>query len=228
MAWYNSWDDFKSGAGGFLFGGNATKNMADGPASGAYQTDYLKGMLGRQAPQMNTAQSDQARSQQQGLAQMLQGVASGQQVGAGEMAVNRQVGQAQAQQQAQAQMARGANAALAARQAARTSADVGVNGAGMAAQAQMQDQANAQGQLGSLLNNMRGQDIGVAGANQNAAMQQQNLQISALAQMLGVDEAALRAQAAKAGVAAGDKGAFGSLLQTGGQIGASYFTGGGG
>lgn len=218
MAWYNDWDDFKSGASGFLFGGNATKGMSDGPATGAYQTDYLKNMLGRGAPQMNTGQSDQARGQQQNLATMLQGVANGSQVGAGEMAVNRQVGQAQANQQAQAQMARGANAALAARTAARTTADVGVNGAGMAAQAQMQDATNAQGQLGSILNNMRGADIGVANANLGANMQQQQIQLSALAQMLGIDEATLRQQAAKAGINVNDKGAFGSMLQAGAQM----------
>lgn len=206
----------------WLFGGDATKGMAGGPASGAYQTDYLKGMLGQGAPQMNQYQADQVRPQQQNLANMLGGIAGGTQAGAGEMAVNRQVGQAQAAQTAQASMARGANAALANRTAARNTADLGVAGAGQAGIAQMQDQQAAMGQLGSLLGGMRTADIGIAGANQQANMQQQQIQLSALAQMLGVDEVTLRQELAKRQLAAGDKGMFGSLLQQAGNIGAAY------
>jgi hypothetical protein len=210
----------------WAFGGDATKGMQSQPQTADYQRDYLKGMLGRQSPTMDAAQSNQARLQQQQLAGMLQGIAGGTRAGAGEMAVNRQVGQANAAQTAQAQMARGTNAALAARQAARNQADIGVSGAGQASMAQMQDQANAMGQLGHLLSQTRQQDIGVAGANQNAAMQLQNMQLGALAQMLGVDQAALQQDLAKRQIALQDKGMFPDLLQAGGSMLAAY--GGGG
>lgn len=203
-----------------VFGGAAGNNMPTKTQTGEQQRGYLTGMLGRQAPQMQGG--NEARGQMQSLAQQLQGVANGTQAGAGELAVNRQVGQAVAGQQAQAQMARGANAALAQRQAARTSADLGVNGAGMAAQAQMQDQTNAQGQLSGLLGNMRQGDIGIAGANQQSQMQQQNVQLGALAQMLGIDQAELQAQMNKASVNAQDKGILGGLVSGAGTIGAAY------
>ena len=220
-----------------LFGGDATKGMSDGPASAAYQTDYLKGMLGRGAPTMDGSNlygmQDQSRGMQSELAQRLNLVSAGKAPGAGEMAVNRQIGQAQAAQAAQAATARGANAALANREAARQTANIGVSGAGQAAIAQLNDQTAASGQLAGLLGTqrsqdigMRGQDIGVAQGNQQAQMQQQQIQLGALAQMLGVDQATLQAQLAKAQVAAGDKGIFPSLLQAGGQIGAAYATGG--
>lgn len=219
MTWYGD-------LGRYLVGGNATKDMATKPASADMQQNYLGGMLGRQAPMMDPTQSNQARAQQGQLAGMLTGIAQGNRAGAGEMAVNRQVGQAQAAQTAGASMARGANAALAARQAARMSADIGINGAGQAAIAQQNDQTNAMGQLGGLLSGMRQQDIGVAGANQAAQMQQQQIQLSALAQMLGVDQATLQQDLAKRQLAAQDKGILPSLLQAGGQIGAAYATGG--
>lgn len=215
MAWYSGIKDT-------IFGGTAGNNMPTKTQTGEQQRGYLTGMLDRGAPQMNTGQSDQARNQMQGLAGQLQGIADGSRVGAGEMAVNRQMGQAVAGQQAQAQMARGANAALAARTAARNTADLNVNGAGMAQQAALGDQANAQGQLAGLLGNMRGQDIGVAGANMNSQQQQQQVQLGALAQMLGIDQAELQAQMNKAQVNAADGGILGGLISAGGAIGASY------
>lgn len=207
----------------WLLGGKATEGMASGPASGAYQQGYLQNdFMNRTAPQMNAGQSDQTRGQQGQLAGMLFQQAQGNRPGAGEMAVNRQVGSAMAQQTSAAQMARGANAALAARNAARSTADIGVNGAGMAAQAQMQDQTNAQNQLGGLLGGMRSQDIGVAQGNQQAQMQQQQLQLQALAQMLNVDVATLQQDLAKRQLAAGDKGMLPGLLQMGGSALAAY------
>ncbi len=211
-----------SGAKDWLFGGNHTNNLPNGPASAGYQTGYLKDLLQRQAPQMNTAQSDQSRGEQNQLAQMLFRQSTGQQAGAGELAVNRQVGNAQANQTATAQMARGANAALAGRTAARMNADIGVNGAGQAAQAQMQDQTNARSQLGGLLDATRGQDVQVAGANQQAQLAQQQAQLAGLAQMLGVDQATLTAALGKAQAQMQDKGVAGGLIQTGGQILAQY------
>lgn len=121
--------------------------------------------------QLATGQIDQSRGGMLGVANRLGGIASGTQLGAGEIGVNRQVGAATAAQQAAARMARGANAALAYRQAARNTADIGLAGAGMAAQAAAQDQANANAQLGQLYGNMYGQDASVAA--QNAQLGQQ-------------------------------------------------------
>lgn len=211
-----------AGAGNYvhnlLFGGSATKGMLTGPQTGQYQRDYLQGdFMNRQAPQMDQGQSDQTRAQQGQLAQMLFRTASGQQQGAGELAAQRGVNNAMAQQTSAAQMARGANAALAARNAARSTADIGVNGAGQMGIARMQDQQGAVSQLGGLLGQQRGQDIGVAQGNQQAQMGQQQLQLSALAQMLGVDQAALQQDLAKRGLKMQDKGILPSLLQSGGQ-----------
>lgn len=212
------WGDVKD----WFVGGKATKDMPTGPQTADYQRGFLQDFANRQAPTMNTGQSDQARGQQGQLASMLFGQATGATPGAGEMAVNRQVGQAQAAQTSNAMMGRGAGAGMIARNAARASADLGINGAGMAAQAQMQDQQNAQGQLAGLLGAMRGQDINVAGANQAAQMQQQQMQLASLAQMLGVDVAALQQDMARRGLQMQDKGMLPTLLQTAGGIGAAY------
>lgn len=216
------YDNFKN----WMFGGNATKDMPKGPESGDYQRSYLQNeFMQRQAPQMDAGQSDQTRGQQGQLAQMLFKQANGQAPGAGELAVQRQANNALANQASMAQMARGAGAGMAARNAARTSADIGTNAAGQAAIAQMQDQQAATGQLGGLLNATRGQDIQTAGANQQAQLAQRQLQLGGLQQMLGVDQAALDQDARRRQLQLGDKGMLPSLLQVGGQIGAAAATG---
>lgn len=232
MSWYDptSWSMPDLGkAKDWFFGGAAGNNIPTKTQTGDYQRGYLQNdFMNRAAPTMNTGQSDQARGQQSQLASMLFQQATGQQQGAGELAVQRQANNAMAQQTSAAQMARGANAALAARNAARTKADIGVNAAGQAGIAQLQDQQSAQNQLSGLLGNMRGQDIQTAGANQQAQLAQQQLQLGGLAQMLGVDQAELEAAIAKANANSADKGMFGNLLQIGGQIGAAYAGGKGG
>lgn len=210
-----------SALGNWLFGGDATRGMKSAPQTADFQRQYTQEMTQRQAPMMDTMQSNQARGQQQTLADMLFRTASGTAPGAGEMAVNRQIGAAQAAQQAQAMQARGANAALANRTAARNTADIGVAGAGQAAIAQTNDQTAAMGNLGQVLGGMRGQDVAVAGANQQAQMDQQKIQLQALAQMLGVDVATLQQDLAKRGLAMQDKGILPSLLQMGGSIAAA-------
>lgn len=260
MSW---WDDFK----GYMVGGNATKGLDTKPK----QYDAATGMLGdiagnaqgRTAPvaqsaqlggaaQLDPVQQAAARAQQQQLADRLGQMGSGQLAGAGELAVNRQVGQGLAAQNAQAQMSRGANTALAMRNAARGSADLSLAGAGQAAQAQMADQASANQQLGGVLNGMRGQDIDFGGqnaqlsqqrnlmqgqfdqqtglANQSATLQQRQMndvaQLQALGQMLGWDQATFQNELAKRGLAAQDKGILPGLLQTAGTIGAAAATGG--
>lgn len=204
------------------FGGDATKGMPTQAASTDYQTSYLKNMLGQAAPQMNATQSDQVRAQQGQLANILMGITTGNQAGPGELAVQRQVGNAMAGQTAQASMARGADAALAARNAMRNQADIGVNGAGQAGIAQMQDKANAANQLAQILGTQRQQDIGVAQGNQNANMNQQQMQLSMLAQLLGVDQTNLAQDLAKRGLGLKDQGMFPGLLQVYGQMGAGF------
>lgn len=226
-------DQYNAGApidpiGNFFTGGNASRMIPNKPGNADFMNDYLRRRLaggGNVAPAFQSADAAAARAQQAQLAALLQRQATGQQAGAGELAVNRQVGQATAAQQAQAMMARGQNAALAARGAARNTADIGTTGAGQAAQAQMQDQTNAQGQLAGLLGNMRGQDIGIGQGNQGAQVQtngQNNSQeLGYLSQLLGIDQLTLQQMLAKQQVANGDKGILPGLLQAGGTIGAA-------
>lgn len=138
------------------------------PVASAVQAGRVQ--LGAPA-QLATGQIDQSRGGMLGVANNLGAIASGQQMGAGELAVNRQLGAATAAQQSAARMARGATAALAYRNAARNTADIGLQGAGLAAQSRMQDQQAAQAQLGQLYGNMYGQDANVAA--QNAQLGQQ-------------------------------------------------------
>jgi hypothetical protein len=206
MAWYDEFDARKF----FDPGGLASSATSHTPTQ--YQNDpkfnayFDQGMLGltnQSAPQMQAANMGAANmgngaSLQMGadpfraaqLQQMgqLQGIASGQQQGAGELAAQRQVMNAQAAQQAQARMARGNNAALAYRNAANQTAALGVTGAGLGQQAAMQDQMNAHGLLGQVGAQGRQSDIGVANANagyannaaqQNAGFQQATNQANA-------------------------------------------------
>ena len=113
---------------GYFSGGGGGSTVAKAPASAAYQSKYLQDYLGRGAPVMDVSRADELRRQQSQLAQMLFRTANGQQAGAGELAVNRGVNNAMAQQTAQAQMARGADSALAGRNAARANADIYIEG----------------------------------------------------------------------------------------------------
>lgn len=172
-----------------------------------------QGMAGanQAAPQVGPMSADQQaqfRQMQMLQAQQLQGVASGQQQGAGELAVQRQMQNAQAAQQAMARMNRGNNAGAGYLGAARNTAGIGISGAGMGQQAAMSDQMNAQGMLTSALGQgrsqdigLRGQDIGIAQGNQNAQMQQYGLNtqrgLGYLGQQTGMDQSQLAAALAQ-------------------------------
>lgn len=159
------------------------------------------GMTSQTAPQLQMGDDPFRRAQ---LAQMqqLQGIASGQQVGAGELATQRQYSNALAAQQAQARMARGGNAALAYRNAANQSAALGSSAAGMGQQAALQDQVNAQGLLGQIGASGRQGDYNVANANagyQYGTQNANNANYMALLQSLGqLDQGQFGAQAAAA------------------------------
>lgn len=220
MGWLDS-------VGNWLTGGNATANLNPQGANYGTTNSYLKNALGNvnQSP-LNFGQANAVNQQQSNLAQQLQGVSTGAQKGAGEMAVDRQVGQQSAAQQALARMAHGSNAALAARQAARTTGDIGAQGAGMAAQSALTDQANARNQL-----------AGVLGQQQQGAYQQQGLNLNQyqaqnqaaqgyLQQLMGQDQNQYNNQLAKNQLNMQDQGHLGQLINAAGQVGMTYATGG--
>lgn len=208
-----------------FFGGDGLTNNAyqqiQAPQLNAQQSQQLGTLANQQAPtvgasQLNASNMSQSRAGLASTANNLGAIASGQQQGAGQIAVNRQVGAAQAQQAAQAQAARGGNAALAQRNAARNQADIGLAGAGQAAQAQQSDQLTANQQLGSIYGNMYGQDANVANqnaqlsqqaalANQNANIQEQGVNLNALGQVTSD-------QATRANAEHGEAGIGGSFL----------------
>lgn len=190
---------------GGLFGGgdDSPPPPPPNPIATAALGNIVQNAQGRLAPTINGSHLYVDQAGRQGLlgtANRLGAIAAGTQQGAGELAVNAQVGRANAAQIAAARAARGANAALAYRNAMRNQADIGLAGAGQAGAARLQDQAAANAQLGGLYNNLYGQDISVAGqnaqlahaanqANLQAQLQQQQLndayQIQALGQMQG-------------------------------------------
>lgn len=153
----------------------------------------IEGVEGRPAPQaagttiapiaqMNTGRADEFRGQQTALAQQLGRVASGQQQGAGELAVQRQAARALGQAQGAATMARGAGAAGAARSAARAIGAIGLGAAGQAQEAALADQAAARQQMAGVLAQGREQDITTAAANMSAENQR-------IFQQAGLDQA---------------------------------------
>jgi len=189
MGWLGS---AVAGIGGKLFGGSQPETD---PRNAQLQSaDYLRnqsmqglmGVQGRQAPQagytrvgnvytgqasqLNGSQQAQWRANQMALANRLQGISTGQQAGAGELAAQRQGARAIGQQMGMARMQRGGNAALAARGAARNAGNIGLATSGQAQQAAMGDQQMANQTLTGLMGQGRQQDIDIAG--QNAQLQQ--------------------------------------------------------
>jgi hypothetical protein len=237
-----------TGSGGGSGGGGGAAGMINPtPQQYGYAIDQYNKLLNQGAPTINGAQLDpsqmaQSRQGVMGVANRLGGIAAGTQQGAGEMAVNAQLGRATAAQTAAARMAHGANAALAARNAARNTMDLGLAGAGQAGQARMQDQQAANAQLGSLYGNLYGQDAGVAAqnaqlaqaaqvANQQAAQQTQAQRIQALGSMLGWDQTTINAQIAQANASIAQQNAnsnqpnlLGNLLKGAGTLAQMYQT----
>ncbi len=261
MAWYDptSWDTFSGNNIPTQLGNRDQINSLIGGGMGDPNAGYwAQDITHFQAPQMQAAQAGPAAQLQLGgdpfrqaqLQQMgqLQGIASGQQQGAAELGVQRQIQNALAAQQAQARMARGGNAALAYRNAANQSAALGLSGAGMGQQAAMTDQMNAQGMLGQVAGAGRGADINVAGQNagfrqqtglqnagfrqdaaaRNAAMQQQGQQLNSgnylnlMGQAQGLGQAELAAAQSKGqSQNQGNRQLIGGLISGGGQVGAA-------
>lgn len=200
-----------------LFGGlGKSTNPADYAVNSPNQAQ-MQGMLGQQAAQIDPNQQAQFRQMQMQQAQQLQGIASGQQQGAGELAAQRQVQNALAAQQAQQHMIRGGgNAGLGLLAGARNAAGVGISGAGMGQQAAMQDQQMAQGQLANSLNQGRGGDLQMAGQNAGFQNQRYGENLGALGQN---DAQRLAAQQAYMQSTTGQQGILGGLLNTAGTLG---------
>lgn len=184
-----------------LFGTAPDKPQIQGGYYGQGGIDQNIGQLtansNQAAPTIDPSQQAQFRQMQLAQSQQLQGIASGQQQGAGELAAQRQVQQAIAQQQGMAHMARGGqNAALAFRGAANNAAGIGLQGAGQAQQAALSDQQAAQSQLANSLNQGRGGDMSLAQGNANLQQQQYNINNTALNNALGQQTAMGRDQLA--------------------------------
>lgn len=172
-------------------------------------TSGLAGAANRAAPQAGgvqvapvaqgtAAQIDQGRynewrGRQMGLADQLGRVATGQEAGAGELAVQRQIQNGLAGQQATARMARGGGAGMALRNMAAGAGALATTGAGLGQQAAMGDQAAARGQLAQVLGQGAGQDIGVAQGNASLSQQMNLANLDAknqqIFQQAGLDQA---------------------------------------
>jgi hypothetical protein len=206
---------FWDSAGSVLFGGlGQSTNPADYQVANPQQ-GAINGMLGQQAAQVDPTQQAAFRQMQLQQAQQLQAIASGQQQGAGELAAQRQVQNALAAQQAQAHMARGANSALAFRNAANNAAGIGLSGAGMSQQAAMQDQQAAQNALTGALGQGRGQDLSMAGQNASLRQNQYGQNLGALT---GLNGQQLGAQGQAMGATLGQQGIMGGLLGAAGTV----------
>lgn len=232
-----AWDDWVFGiptAGGYNVakaGYNALKDANAGPPDptvGWMQSPNVQGALGTINGQIGGAPTRTApaidpafRNAQIAQMQQLQGIASGNQQGAGELAVQRQVGNALAAQQAGARMARGPMAGLAARGAANQSAAIGLSGAGMGQQAALQDQSTAQGLLAQIGAQGRQGDLGVGQLQQNQTQLNDQYLLGLLSQQTGLSIAELQARSQHAAAMAGRPSTAGLLLGGAGQIGAA-------
>jgi hypothetical protein len=226
---FGPWGAAIGGVGGGLLGYFSTPD--DPPPQYQDRDQILKlisqgygpgGLTSQQAPQLQMGNDPFRAAQLQQMGQ-LQGIASGQQQGAGELAAQRQYQNAIAAQQGIARMARGGNAALAYRNAANQSAALGSSAAGMGQQAALQDQMNAQGMLGQVGAAGRQGDFGVANANAgyqaNAqALNSQNY-MGLLNSLSGMSGGQIGAQAAQAAASQQRNDALlGAGISAGGQI----------
>lgn len=213
-----SWEGFKD----WLIGGTS-KQPSDFRQNYAHQGQLdsaIKQGLGtnRTAPQVGM--DSPFRGAQLGQLGQLQGLASGQQRTAGEIAVQRQAQQAAAQQQAMARMARGGDAVLAQRRGAEQMAGIASNASGQAQRAAIEGQMQAHGLLTQAAGQARGQDQAIQLANLDAKLKQMGMDDQArlgyMAQLTGLDIAQLQQQMASYNQAAANPGMLGPLLSAAG------------
>lgn len=234
--WSNPLSTMKGWAGDAMSWGekSASTNLGDYRGQTQYtdrnqiQNAITAGLgTSRTAPQVSINPSDPFRNAQLGQLSQLQGIASGQQQGAGELAVQRQAQNALAAQQSMARMQRGPMAMLGQRDARDQSAAIGSTAMGVGQQAALGDQMAAQGMIAQAAGQGRGQDQSVQLANLNAQLQQMGMDDAArlgyLQQLTGMNAAELNAAVGAMGAAqAGNKpGYLPGLMQTAGQVGAA-------
>ena len=189
---------------------------------------------GQRMQEQGFADQTAARAQQQGLVTNLQAAVEGKGPSVAEAQLNRGMDKAVKAQQSIAASGRG-NPALAARTAAANAAEISQNTAADAATLRAQEQIAARDQLGGVLNDVRGQDQGMAElgslerrastqqrlgleeANANNQLENQRQILGATAQQIEQDQA-LKARR---------RGFFGKLLKTGIKAGAGAAGGGG-
>lgn len=150
-------------------------NIQGQDARNQFYAQAAQGAQGRLGVTQDQTQSDQARGMQMGLAQQYQNQANG--VGPS-LAQNQlqQSGQQNLQQAAQmAAMGHGAGGGAMMRQAQNQRAMIGGQLGNDAANLRLNEQMQARNAQQSLYGNMRTGDMQVAGANQNAMMQQHQL-----------------------------------------------------
>jgi hypothetical protein len=186
--------------------------------------DLIRNGLGQTqtstAPQINPTQQNQFRDGQLQQMNQLGAIASGQQAGPGQLAVDQQIRNALASQYATARM-RGAGG-MGLRTAARQGAAIGLSGAGMAQQAQMQDSQQAGALMAGIAQQGRAQDIGLGAQNAQLTQQQQqmnNQQYLQLLSQLGLMDAnQLQAYTQMRIAQMGQPNKTGQYLMAGGQV----------
>lgn len=162
----------------------------------------IAGAQNRQAPQagrttispvatvggIDQGNLNQVRAREMALADDLGRVASGQQAGAGELAVQRQGQRAMSNAAGAATMNRGSSAIGGARAAARAAGAIGLGTAGQAQQAAMGDQASARAQLAGVLGQTGGRDLGFAGLDLNRNLANMSAENQRIFQQAGLDQ----------------------------------------
>ena len=227
--------DRQTDYGELLWGSQGQANRSAYDDGSYIRRQIMEGIAGagaRGAPQMtqtrlDNTQQNQFRAREMALADQLTRVLGGQQKGAGEMAVNRQTGNAMNQALGAATMARGNNSASAARSAARATGTIGLGGAGMAREAALADQQSAGQQLAGVLGQGRGADIDVAGRqgamdqqvamqNLEAKLRMQGMNDQQIATLLGqlgnMNQAEMQARGADNGIAGGLLTGIGGMI----------------
>lgn len=147
------------------------------------------------AAQINQAPQDQFRQGQVGLAQNLADTIQGKTPSVAQLQQQQAFAQQQAQQMGMAAaMGRGGNQALAMRSAMGNMGALGAQQAAASALQRAQETAMAQAQMGNVLGQGRGSDIGLA-QSQAGLTQQANLQNQANVQQAGAQNATMLQQA---------------------------------
>lgn len=135
----------------------------------------LPAVINRQAPQMNEAQANQWRAQQNQLAGNLQATLRGEGPSVAQLQMQQGLNQSLGNAASMAASQRGVSPAMAMRLAQQNQAQMAQNTVGQTGMLRAQEQMAARGELAGLANAARTQDLNVAAANQRAAMEQGQL-----------------------------------------------------